>query len=81
VPGHFPGHPIVPGVVLLEHVAQALREWRNQRLARVREVKFLAPLRPGESADLELTDASGLIRFELRREGTILARGAIEGAT
>ncbi|RDS82160.1 hydroxymyristoyl-ACP dehydratase [Dyella monticola] len=80
LPGHFPGHPLVPGVVLLEYVAQALRDWRNQRLARVREVKFLASLHPGESADLELMDASDLIRFELRREGNILARGVIEGA-
>ncbi|RUL76192.1 hydroxymyristoyl-ACP dehydratase [Dyella choica] len=78
--GHFPGHPLVPGVVLLERVAQALREWRQQRLAGVREAKFLAPLNPGEAADLELTERSGQLRFELRRAGQVLARGVIEGA-
>lgn len=80
LPGHFPGHPLVPGVVVLEHIACALRAWRDQRLARVREAKFLAPLHPGETAELMLTDHSGHVRFELRREADVLARGVIEGA-
>jgi 3-hydroxyacyl-[acyl-carrier-protein] dehydratase len=79
LPGHFPGHPLVPGVVLLEHVAHALRDWRNQRLARVLEVKFLAPLQPGERAELELDEAAGRIRFAIEREQRVLARGVIEG--
>lgn len=80
LPGHFPGHPLVPGVLLLEHVAKALRDWRDQRLARVLEVKFLAPLHPGEPAELELDEAAGRIRFAIRREQRIVARGVIEGA-
>jgi 3-hydroxymyristoyl/3-hydroxydecanoyl-(acyl carrier protein) dehydratase len=80
LPGHFPGHPLVPGVLLLEHVAQALRAWRAQRLSRVLEAKFLAPLLPGEQAELELAESTGRVRFEIRREATVLARGLIEGA-
>lgn len=80
LPGHFPGHPLVPGVVLLQHVAKALRDWRKQRLARVLEAKFLAPLHPGEQAELELDDVAGRIRFEVRRESVVVARGVIEGA-
>jgi 3-hydroxyacyl-[acyl-carrier-protein] dehydratase len=79
LPGHFPEHPLVPGVLLLEHVANALRDWRNLRLARVLEVKFLAPLHPGEEAELELDDAAGRIRFAIQREQRVLARGVIEG--
>jgi 3-hydroxyacyl-[acyl-carrier-protein] dehydratase len=79
LPGHFPGHPLVPGVVLLEHVATALRDWRNQRLARVLEVKFLAPLHPGEHAELQLDDAGGRIRFAIQHQQRIVARGVIEG--
>lgn len=80
LPGHFPGHPLVPGVVLLEHVAQALHAWRRQRLAGISEVKFLAPLHPGEWAELQLQEHAGKLRFELRRDGQMLARGIVEGA-
>ncbi|KZC35496.1 UNVERIFIED_ORG: hydroxymyristoyl-ACP dehydratase, partial [Rhodanobacter sp. FW104-R5] len=55
LPGHFPGVPLVPGVVLLEQVALALRAWRGQRLARVLEAKFAAPLLPEETARLHLS--------------------------
>lgn len=82
-PGHFPGHPLVPGVVLLEQVAQALHAWRGQRLVRVLETKFMAPLLPDETATVRLSDVSTgatKIRFEILRGEVLLARGVIEGA-
>ncbi|HEY8682964.1 MAG TPA: hypothetical protein VIM06_07315, partial [Rhodanobacter sp.] len=84
LPGHFPGHPLVPGVILLEQVALALRAWRGQRLVRVLEAKFVAPLLPTQRAVLRLTeaDAAGAgkrIRFEIQRDGSLLARGMVEG--
>jgi 3-hydroxyacyl-[acyl-carrier-protein] dehydratase len=93
LPGHFPGRPLVPGVLLLEQVALALRAWRGQRLARVLEAKFLAPLLPEQVAVLRLTDAGlscadataadtgARVRFEIQRDGNLLARGLVEGAT
>lgn len=80
LPGHFPGQPLVPGVVLLEHVAQALRAWRGQRLARVLEVKFVAPLKPGETAQVQLQGSASPWQFRICRDDTVLARGRIEGA-
>lgn len=83
LPGHFPGQPLVPGVVLLEQLALALRAWRGQRLAGVLEAKFVAPLLPDQVAMLRLTETDAersRFRFEIRRDGSLLARGVIEGA-
>ena len=83
LPGHFPGQPLVPGVLLLEQVALALRAWRGLRLARVLDAKFMTPLLPDQSAQLQLTDTDGAdsrIRFVIRRDGMTLARGTVEGA-
>lgn len=80
LPGHFPGHPLVPGVVLLTAVADALRQWRNMRLVRVIDVKFSAPLLPEEAAELTLSGAESRIRFDIRRDGQTLARGSVEAA-
>lgn len=79
LPGHFPGSPLVPGVMLLEQVALALRDWRGQRLVRVSEAKFVAPLLPAQDAVVALTETDGRLRFEIRRDGELLARGIIEG--
>ena len=46
LPGHFPGHPLVPGGMRREDVANARWDGRGQRLARVLEAKFVAPLLP-----------------------------------
>ena len=83
LPGHFPGQPLVPGVLLLEQVALALRSWRGLRLARVLDAKFMVPLLPDQAAQLELTDTgapNSRIRFVIQCDGMTLARGTVEGA-
>jgi hypothetical protein len=44
------------------------------------EAKFVAQLRPEEDAELQLDERGGRLRFELRRNGELLARGIVEGA-
>jgi 3-hydroxymyristoyl/3-hydroxydecanoyl-(acyl carrier protein) dehydratase len=53
--GHFPGHPILPGVVALEWMLQAAERFLGRRLAATDliNLKFQAVISPG--ADLELT--------------------------
>jgi 3-hydroxymyristoyl/3-hydroxydecanoyl-(acyl carrier protein) dehydratase len=50
LPGHFPGHPIVPGVLLLDHVLSAVTAELNRPVSVLKQVKFAAALLPGESA-------------------------------
>ena len=78
LPGHFPGHPVVPGVVLLDRVAEALLRWRRARIVGMPQVKFMRPLLPGQSADLHLEDGVDSVRFKLLHEGTLLASGQLE---
>lgn len=77
LPGHFPGNPIVPGVVLLQRVAAALRRWRDRPLTRF-EVKFLSPLLPEQDATIELREDAARVRFAIRRGEDVLAQGIVE---
>ena len=51
LPGHFPGHPIVPGVVLLDE-AMACSLPPGARLAGFDVVKFTRPVLPGEAVEV-----------------------------
>ena len=78
--GHFPGNPIVPGVVVLERVAAALRAWRGERVEKL-DAKFVQPLRPGEAATIALDREGARVRFEVTDvEGKLLARGTLVAA-
>jgi 3-hydroxymyristoyl/3-hydroxydecanoyl-(acyl carrier protein) dehydratase len=52
LPGHFPGNPIVPGVLLLDQVIAALQKETGRRVVRLRQAKFESPLRPDEWANV-----------------------------
>ena len=53
--GHFPGDPLVPGVVLIEAVRSAAGRCagRDLSIARIRDAKFLAEVRPGDEIGIE----------------------------
>jgi 3-hydroxymyristoyl/3-hydroxydecanoyl-(acyl carrier protein) dehydratase len=76
--GHFPGNPVVPGVVVLERVAAALQAWHGQRVGKL-DAKFVRPLLPGEDAVIELHAESTCVRFTVARtDGVALARGTLQ---
>src|SRR5215469_13416742 len=68
--GHFPGHPLLPGVLMIETIAQAggwlvlaaLRFRRMPFLAQVKEAKLRAFVTPGQTLQAEarlVHDGSG----------------------
>ena len=78
LPGHFPGKPIVPGVVLLERVIEAIEAAQGPLPPlRLPQVKFIQPLLPGESADVHLEGSAPRWRFRVTRAEVLLASGEI----
>ena len=75
VPGHFPGHPVLPGVLIAEALAQvaALAYLTGNRdlagrtvyLVGMDKVRFRRPVRPGE--DLTLTATVTDVRHGMLR--------------
>lgn len=81
LPGHFPGQPRVPGVLLLEEVVRALHAWRGVAVAGVVEAKFLAPLQPAAAATIELRTDGTRVRFAIHQGDALIARGLLEPAS
>lgn len=85
LPGHFPGHPIVPGAVLLDEVLHAL-ESTPMRAAianaawHVSVLKFHQSAHAGDRLQLDCTPEadSGRTQFRLTRGATLIASGSCE---
>jgi 3-hydroxyacyl-[acyl-carrier-protein] dehydratase len=89
---HFPGFPVLPGVMMIEALVQAARrlaetrpEGQNARLVLggVRAVKYGSFLRPGDALRCEVTlsKAPGDGTLEFKGEGTVLRPGGGETPT
>jgi 3-hydroxyacyl-[acyl-carrier-protein] dehydratase len=85
--GHFPGNAIVPGVLLVEGMAQTagIAVGGPQKvflLAAIRSMKFFRPVRPEESIGFsarKLADVGGLVQcaVEARVGQQLVAEGQI----
>ena len=66
--GHFPGHPIYPGVVLLDAAIGAIEAHFGAAVCGLPVVKFLAPVTPGR-LDTACRARGSDVRFELVMAG------------
>ena len=78
LPGHFPGRPVVPGVIILERVLEAIEATQGALgPLRMPQVKFTQPLLPGEIADIAITGTVPRWRFRVSRGETVIASGEV----
>ena len=78
LPGHFPGQPIVPGVVLLALVHQQARQQIGFAAggSRWRRIKFLNPVLPEQTCHLKLSGNHDQFSFQIESaDGQTMARG------
>ena len=82
--GHFPGYPVVTGVVLLNEVLDTLRRGSSVPLSvtGLPMVKFSAPLRPGEMVTIRVDEDPGApATFSCLVDARLIASGIIEFTT
>jgi 3-hydroxyacyl-[acyl-carrier-protein] dehydratase len=81
LPGHFPDAPLVPGVLILDEVLAALRDWREDcKLSAIQTVKFLLPLKPEQLFAICLSasdDDSTDVNFCCRSRGRVIVEGQL----
>lgn len=75
--GHFPGHPIYPGVVLLDAAIGAIEAHFGAAVHGLPVTKFLSPVRPGTALTMHAERLGDTVRFELATAaGTRVASGS-----
>jgi len=78
--GHFPGTPILPGVLLLDFVLHAITAATGISLefCEIGSVKFLSPACPGDELMIRhILTASGTIRFDIVAGLRKIASGSV----
>lgn len=75
--GHFPGNPIVPGVVLLEQVIDAIQQVHPEmRVSGFTAVKFVSVLLPGEAFSIQLESVRNhSLKFRCIIDDRVIANG------
>lgn len=73
--GHFPAHPIVPGVVLLDQACLLIEAHCGRRCDALTMAKFSSPATPEDLLSLDFTPADEAVRFEIRCGTRLIASG------
>ncbi len=74
--GHFPGQPVVAGVLILDQVRLALQQWQpTAKIVAVSQVKFASPLLPEQTLRISLELQQQKCRFHCDHQHRRIAQG------
>jgi 3-hydroxymyristoyl/3-hydroxydecanoyl-(acyl carrier protein) dehydratase len=77
--GHFPDHPVVPGVMIIDRVLDAVAtSWPAVHVKGIRKMKFLRPLLPQQVCEVQLSEPKdNCLRFVCSCAGERIAEGSV----
>ena len=78
--GHFPDNPVVPAVVILGEVFQALHSYFNNsiHIVTISTAKFITPLKPGENLHITLeSQEAEYVQFTCRVGHILISTGSL----
>jgi 3-hydroxyacyl-[acyl-carrier-protein] dehydratase len=73
--GHFPGRPIVPGVVLIDLAKAIVEKQTATKISGIASAKFLSPALPAEVLLLDYDSSHRKGNFEIRCSDRRVASG------
>lgn len=71
--GHFPGHPILPGISQLALLAEQV----SGHITEIPQLRLRATVHPGDLLTVKIERTESSVRFELSREGEMVSSGAL----
>lgn len=77
--GHFPGNPVVPGVIILDEVMQGIASvYPSARIKNISAVKFLNPLKPNILVHVHVTKRNEEVtNFTCETSECLIAKGSL----
>lgn len=75
--GHFPGFPIVPGVMLLDEIMHLQAAAGGRAVTGIPSAKFLRPVAPAQEVTLSCATGTGRQKFEILSGTEVLVTGQL----
>lgn len=75
--GHFPGFPIVPGVMLLDAIVHLQESESGRAVTGIPSAKFLRPVAPAQEVTLSCASGSGRQKFEILSGTEVVVTGQL----